>query len=63
MLLACCCQAARRRAITELLFFASVGNLQQVQHIVKKWNLDVSSIPSSLSAGMDPARLDWYSAL
>lgn len=34
-------QAARRRAITELLFFASVGDTRRCQRIVRLWNLDV----------------------
>ncbi len=34
-------QAAKRRAITELLFFASVGDLRRCQRIVRLWNLDV----------------------
>ena len=34
-------QAARRRAITELLFFASVGDLRRCQRIVRIWKLDV----------------------
>jgi tRNA A-37 threonylcarbamoyl transferase component Bud32 len=34
--------AARRRAITELLFFASVGDLRRCQRIVRLWNLKVS---------------------
>lgn len=36
-------QAARRRAVTELLFFASVGDLKRCQRIVRLWNLQVSS--------------------
>ena len=35
-------QAARRRAITELLFFASVGDLRRCQRIVRIWNLQVN---------------------
>lgn len=35
-------QAARRRAITELLFFASVGDMRRCQRIVRIWNLPVS---------------------
>ena len=34
-------QAARRRAITELLFFASVGDIRRCQRIVRIWNLQV----------------------
>lgn len=34
-------QAAKRRAITELLFFASVGDLKRCQRIVRLWHLDV----------------------
>ncbi|KAL4446296.1 hypothetical protein ABPG77_003103 [Micractinium sp. CCAP 211/92] len=34
--------AARRRAITELLFFASVGDIRRCQRIVRIWNLQVS---------------------
>lgn len=34
--------AARRRAITELLFFASTGDLARCQRIVRLWNLKVS---------------------
>ncbi len=33
--------AARRRAITELLFFASTGDLARCQRIVRLWNLKV----------------------
>lgn len=36
-------QAAKRRAITELLFFASVGDLRRCQRIVRLWKLKVSS--------------------
>ncbi len=35
-------QAAKRRAITELLFFASVGDLRRCQRIVRLWKLKVS---------------------
>jgi hypothetical protein len=35
-------QAARRRAITELLFFASVGDMRRCQRIVRIWNLPVA---------------------
>lgn len=35
-------QAAKRRAITELLFFASVGDLRRCQRIIRLWQLDVS---------------------
>lgn len=34
--------AARRRAITELLFFASVGDVRRCQRIVRLWNLKIS---------------------
>lgn len=34
--------AARRRAVTELLFFASVGDLKRCQRIVRLWSLQVS---------------------
>ena len=34
-------QAAKRRAITELLFFASVGDLRRCQRIVRLWKLKV----------------------
>lgn len=34
-------QAAKRRAVTELLFFASVGDLRRCQRIVRIWKLDV----------------------
>ncbi|KAL4538986.1 hypothetical protein Ndes2526B_g02745 [Nannochloris sp. 'desiccata'] len=34
--------AAKRRAITELLFFASVGDVRRCQRIVRIWNLIVS---------------------
>ena len=34
-------QAARRRAVTELLFFASVGDIKRVERIAKLWKLDV----------------------
>lgn len=34
-------QAAQRRAITELLFFACVGDLKRCQRIVRLWNLKV----------------------
>lgn len=37
-------QAARRRAITELLFFASVGDLRRCQRIVRIWNLNVRPV-------------------
>lgn len=40
--LGCCPQAARRRAITELLFFASVGDMRRCQRIVRIWNLQVA---------------------
>lgn len=42
-------QAARRRAITELLFFASSGDLRRCQRITRLWNLKVSAFvqPSS----------------
>lgn len=36
-------QAARRRAITELLFFASVGDSRRCQRIVRLWNLQASA--------------------
>ena len=35
-------QAAKRRAVTELLFFASVGDMRRCQRIVRIWNLIVS---------------------
>lgn len=35
--------AARRQAITELLFFASVGDLLRCQKICATWKIDVSS--------------------
>ena len=38
-------QAARRRAVTELLFFASVGDLRRCQRIVRLWNLKVRRRP------------------
>ena len=38
-------QAARRRAITELLFFASVGDIRRCQRIVRIWNLQVCAQP------------------
>jgi hypothetical protein len=34
-------QAARRRAITELLFFASVGDMKRCERIARIWNLQV----------------------
>lgn len=34
--------AARRRAITELLFFASVGDVRRCQRIARIWNLKVA---------------------
>ncbi|KAK9810142.1 hypothetical protein WJX72_005510 [[Myrmecia] bisecta] len=34
--------AAQRRAITELLFFASIGDLRRCQRICRLWNLKVS---------------------
>jgi len=34
--------AAKRRAVAELLFFASVGDLKRCQRIIRIWNLDVS---------------------
>ena len=37
-------QAAKRRAITELLFFASVGDLRRCQRIVRIWNLQARSV-------------------
>lgn len=37
-------QAARRRAVTELMFFASVGDLKRVERIVKLWKLNVSRV-------------------
>ena len=33
--------AARRQAITELLFFASVGDLHRCKKLVTSWGLDV----------------------
>ncbi len=36
-------QAAKRRAITELLFFASVGDLRRCQRIVRLWKLKVGA--------------------
>ena len=35
-------QAARRRAVTELLFFASVGDIKRVERIAAMWNLKVA---------------------
>ena len=37
-------QAAKRRAITELLFFASVGDLRRCQRIVRIWNLQARGV-------------------
>lgn len=37
-------QAARRRAVTELMFFASVGDLKRVERVVKLWKLNVSRV-------------------
>mmetsp|Transcript_9932 Transcript_9932/g.17884 ORF Transcript_9932/g.17884 Transcript_9932/m.17884 type:complete len:474 (-) Transcript_9932:2297-3718(-) len=34
--------AAKRRAVTELLFFASMGDLQRCKRIVQVWNLKVN---------------------
>jgi hypothetical protein len=36
-------QAAKRQALSELLFFASVGDLMRCKAIVKLWNIEVSS--------------------
>lgn len=36
--------AARRQAITELLFFASVGDLYRCKKIVASWGLNVSCV-------------------
>ena len=35
-------QAARRRAVTELMFFASVGDVKRINRIVAMWKLKVS---------------------
>ena len=35
-------QAAKRRAVQELLFFASLGDMRRCQRIVRLWNLVVS---------------------
>eukprot|EP00887_Chlorella_sp_A99_P006013 scaffold27.g6013.t1 len=43
--------AARRRAITELLFFASVGDLRRCKRIVRLWNLKASWRHLSASEG------------
>jgi hypothetical protein len=37
-----CFQAAKRRAITELLFFASVGDVRRMQRIVRIWGLVIA---------------------
>jgi hypothetical protein len=34
--------AARRQAVTELLFFSSVGDLARCQRICASWRIDVS---------------------
>lgn len=34
-------QAAQRRAISELLFFASIGDLRRSERICRLWNLKV----------------------
>jgi hypothetical protein len=36
-------QAAKRRAIQELLFFASVGDLRRCERITRLWNLQVGA--------------------
>ena len=38
---ACTLQAAKRRAVQELLFFASVGDLRRCERIVRLWKLEV----------------------
>lgn len=43
-------QAARRRAITELLFFASVGDIRRCQRIVRIWNLQVRACRTNRAA-------------
>lgn len=48
-------QAARRRAITELLFFSSVGDLRRCQRICQMWNLEVcgGGAPEGRGVGLD----------
>ena len=35
-------KAARRKAISELLFFASIGDLKRCQRLCRQWNISVS---------------------
>lgn len=44
-------QAAKRRAITELLFFASVGDLRRCQRIVRLWKLKVTAFKFAYIVG------------
>ena len=37
----CALQAAKRRAVQELLFFASVGDLRRCERIARLWKLEV----------------------
>lgn len=39
--------AAKRQAVTELLFFSSVGDLHRVKKIVSAWNLQVGRGPTT----------------
>ena len=55
----CHCRAARRRAITELLFFASVGDLRRCKRIVRLWNLKVGAVLGSCSERAVLGRSAW----
>ena len=48
-------QAAKRRAVTELLFFASVGDLRRCQRIVRLWKLKVRASSLCTQAAHKPA--------
>ena len=37
-------QAARRRAVTELMFFASVGDVKRINRIVNMWKMKVKAL-------------------
>lgn len=52
-------QAAKRRAITELLFFACVGDIKRCQRIVKLWNLNVRW-GAGLLLGLTLPGLAWH---
>ena len=44
------CQAARRRAIGELIFFSGTNDLKRCREIAKAWHINVSRFHAAMHA-------------